>query len=281
MKLTICPLLAMLVLTPLLSVGVVMAGNDDGNNVEIGIDYVMNYAPLGLWWIGNLDNVGTDAQGWYNVLGNQGFTQVFNNGNQSADESHFERSDDTDWADNIDFAYFAGHGNSTGILFATNNPNHIASYDQMTLGDQDLEWLFLKSCEVLAYSTRWQWCNIFASYGLHGMTGFETIAIDTTGLGSMFACCLTGTGGYSLMSIGEAWAYATEQDQPSTYEQETYPFETIYLRAAILCRAQYDPVMGILTLNYADEYLPGYSGGMYPDPDPMFIGNYFYDSWYL
>jgi len=268
MKLIGYPLLTILVLASLLSVGVVMAGNDDGNNVEIGIEYIMDYAPLGIWWIPNLDNTGLDAQGWYNVLGNQGFTPVFNNGNQSADESHFERSDDADWADNVDFAYFAGHGNSTGFLFATNNPNHLASYDQMTLGDQDLEWLFVSACSVLQYSTRWQWCNIFASYGLHGMTGFDTSMPDTPTLGSLFAYYLTGTNGFPLRSIGDAWKHATIDD-----------IDDGDIYAAILCRAQYDPVTGILTFNYYDEQMPGYGSGMYPDPDPMFIGNYYYENW--
>ncbi len=265
--------MTLLLLSMLSAAPMVAGGNDDANNREIGIEHIQDYAPVNL---PDLHYTDEDAQGWYNVLGNLGFTCSFNNANQSANESHFERPNDADWADNVDFAYFSGHGYSDGFYFSTNNPNHIASYDQMTLGDSDLEWLFLSACQVLQSPTWNQWKAIFASNGLHGMTGFHSVMQDTQNLGSLFAYYLTGTNGYSLCSIGDAWLYATHDDQPS--QVYVYGVGWIQIRSAILCRAEYDPIIGIITFNYYDEYLPGYGSGMYSDPGPYSINWWYYET---
>ncbi len=96
-----------LVLLMFIPVSIVQAA-DDTNIKEVGVEWALDYAPCGQ---GNLINTKADAEGFYNGLGNIGWTKVFNYGNGAAWESDFEKESvggsDTYYGDAVDFAYLS------------------------------------------------------------------------------------------------------------------------------------------------------------------------------
>lgn len=203
---------------------------DDANNREVGVEWVWNYASCG---IGSVYNTGTDAQGFYNALGNIGWTRVFNWGNGNAWESDFEKASvggsDNFYADAVDFAYFAGHGSPSAFYFGTPHDGDGAwtcrvHTSEASWGETDLEWLVLKACQTLQFSNwgvfdRWR----PAFQGLHQILGYDTIAYDTTNTGSTFVKHMTGywTGFWFWQTwhppkqIKNAWWQANIDTQPS------------------------------------------------------------------
>ncbi len=211
-----------LVLPMVMPVSIVQAA-DDANIREVGVEWAQNYAPCG---IGSVYNTGTDAQNFYNALGNKGWTKVFNYGDSLAWESDFEKASvggsDTVYADAVDFLYFAGHGSTDSFWFGTpHDGNGVlpcrVHTSEASWGETDLEWLVLKACQTLQYSaggvfTRWR----PAFQGLHLILGYDTNAYDDTNTGRNFAYYMTRPwwlGG--AQNIKNAWFSANIDSQPS------------------------------------------------------------------
>ena len=263
------------------------AGNDDNNHKEIGVEWVNDYSEPG--W-DNLQWSDDNAEGFYNVLVNKGFTGKFHYGNRLAWESDFEKAsvggNDDYYVDNVDFVYFSGHGNSSSFLFGRNKDgeypggdyHYQVHYTEADWGDKDLEWIFISACEVLEqYPTEWN-PAFHSPKTLHGMTGFHTSLADTDDvgeLGEVFAKFLTGDYG-PAGSIYESWYSATTQ-VGLTGDGEVWA--AIY---AVKVWYHPPPPQPEFERYYWNEYLPSYGDGMYsdpPSPQPGLTITIKYDKW--
>lgn len=125
---------------------------------------------------------------------------------------------DKQWADNVDLAWFTGHGSERGWL-AYNQK--VARYDGgMSLGDGDLEYLTVAACNVLSLfsagglSTVDRWGRIFD--GLHMMFGYSTVSYTSDWEGYLLGKYLWGLDGGPLRSAESAWSWAAYESQPSS-----------------------------------------------------------------
>jgi hypothetical protein len=218
----------------------------------VGVEWVTDYSAVGK------DNVAHRkpcAEGFYNTIisAHPDWVGRFNQGNANAWEEHFKRTSkggtDDDWVDNVDFAYFAGHGAADGIL-----PTNVGrgggftfgvnAHDDWVLsaapfnreprwGDKYLNWIVLDVCSALApksdgdgvdYTLCERWANSDVMHGLHYILGFRTLATDSDNRGMIFAEYLTGKRGGKNHTVREAWIKATKDTE--------YPeYKGAYLRA--------------------------------------------------
>lgn len=229
---------------------------DNANNREVGVEWVNDY----YGWASTLSQCDDDAVGFYNTMGAKGWTQRWNWGDSNAWEQDFKEPSkpgggtDTTYADNVDFAYFSGHGNANGFYFGTTIDDHGLSNTDAIWGNKDLEWIALSSCLVLNYSaggvfSRWGW-PVFQ--GLHGICGMDTVMSDTPNQGAYFARFMTGDWNYpswgARLPVREAWRQAAWWALPA---------------------GQYCAILGASRTG-ADtwnEYLDGY-GPVVADPTP-------------
>jgi len=136
-------LLAILTLFPFVNTAI--AGNDDADQKEVGVEWVeIYYSGTNLTWQNEA------AEGFYNRLGEIGWTKRFDYGNDLAWESDFEKSavggKDYLFIDTVDFAWFGGHGDSVEFAFSTNRDGdgvypYVVYYPEACWGDLDLEWI--------------------------------------------------------------------------------------------------------------------------------------------
>ncbi len=187
------------IITGILFVGIVQAGTDDSNLKEVGIEFIQIYSPIA----GNLVSCPSDARGFYNALGSIGWTKKFEREDNAACEKHFKFQSlggvDYQWTDDIDFAFFCGHGQREGneawILFTSACDDQWLKNKEVVWGDKDLEWITLDACSVLNNGDgkvfqRWgrTWSgsptNVFS--GLHMIQGFGTIINDHPDRGRLF-----------------------------------------------------------------------------------------------
>lgn len=128
--------------------------------------------------------------------------------------------------DNADLTLYIGHGWPGGFTFDNDaqTDGALRHTDGARWGNQDLEWLALVSCQVLAYDAPdsggyWyqRWGQEFD--GLHMILGFQTNAYDWSGFGNRFADWMLGRnlGFVTLpaLPIRVAWFQATKEQQPS------------------------------------------------------------------
>jgi hypothetical protein len=161
------------------------------------------------------------------------------------------------YADNVDIAFFAGHGSPNGPFFGVaNRDDGQAKPNEVRLGNKDLEWIAWHACSTLANlpgnSAVNRWRNAFQ--GLHYILGFSTTAWtcgDT--LGRRFAQLLNAG-----WRVRDAWIRASIESQPSGTR-------TAYIRADL-----YEPTRTggrVRVTNTYNDHLWGH-GYVSPDPDP-------------
>jgi len=176
-------------------------------------------------------DLGAGIQGGFGVrMAQGGVTSRFNYACQSSWEKDFrENGLDYQVVDDVDLALYIGHGWPGGFTFdnATKDDDalrHNESAGTVRWGNQDLEWLALVSCQVLARDAPssgglWyqRWGQEFD--GLHMILGFHTNAYDQSGFGGRFADWMMGRkiGLVTLppLPIRAAWFQATKEEQPS------------------------------------------------------------------
>lgn len=256
---------------------------------RVGVEWVTNYSAVGKPNVNNRDD---NAQGFYNIIkAHPDWDGMFEVGNASAWEKHFKRPSlgglDGDWIDNVDFAFFSGHGAGEGTVYGSTgvgrgggftfgvNANDdwvlssIPSLQEPQWGDDRLEWIVLDVCSALAklsdgdgveHSLNDRWRNADVMHGLHYILGFRSAATDSGSRGRIFAEYLTGARDGINHTVRTAWRKATE-DTEGTY----YPAEGAYLRATSAGSDTYD--------DHIYEY-----GSVSSDPDPATQG-YGYSSW--
>ncbi len=237
----------------LLNVGFSYAGDDDTNTKEVGVEWVNNYHGQPGW--GDLTMCDDDAGGFRSTLVAQGFTGSWNFGDDNAWEMDFERQDlggrDQTRADDVDFVYFAGHGQSDSFRFGVNHDGNGVDtlqlrFSEAQWGDRDLEWVTLSACSVLNFATITNWRPVFDTY-LHGICGFHTAMADTDDLGRLFAEYLTNVRG--PYQIREAWTRATQADP----HQASSVYAACYRR--INLNSYGDPIY-----DFGNDWASGYMG---------------------
>ena len=186
----------------------------------IGIEWINEYHGLQA----NLGNRQACAEGFYNTLSG---VRKFNFGNDLAWDQDFEESGvgnppsgtDTNWVDNVDIAYFAGHGGVRGGYFGREDRDSgVTDAFEVRLGNKDLEWMVFDACDVLFQGFVFQrWSNAFV--GLHFMLGFANTAHDDDKRGRYFADRLNNG-----WRVRDAWVSACE-------ETEDWDTDWAYLRA--------------------------------------------------
>lgn len=175
------------------------------NAYEVGVEWTNTYGfdyndpDEGLIHFGHLSGCDDDSTDFYNKLGNDGWSKDFNWGDYAAYEEDFKKvslgGTDSDWIDEVDFAFYAGHGYPTGFYFNNNHDDKklggIDTHHDAEWGDLDLEWIALACCEVLKNSDddgewyeRWGY-EVFK--GLHQIEGFDTSVSDDPNHGEIFA----------------------------------------------------------------------------------------------
>ena len=245
-----------------LAVGVAVAfllpaftANDDANLKEVGVEWVNQYNGTNP----NLSACDDDAVGFYNTIGSKGWTKSFNWGDNNAWEQDFKSpekpggGDDVSYIDNVDFAYFSGHGSPTGIYDGTTIDDTKLANTDAVWGDKDLEWITLSACQTLqdpGMFDRWGW-PVFK--GLHMILGMHTVMSDTPDAGTYFVRLMTGDAAYPAFgtkyTIKEAWRLACWNALPA---------------------GQYCAMLGAAGSggDSWNDYLPGY-GSQVPDPYPI------------
>jgi hypothetical protein len=132
------------------------------------------------------------AIGFRNVMAAHGVGIAFDWRGYGAWESDFKSASlgggDASYVDNVDAAWYTGHGWPGGFTFKGNHTDTSIVPGDAKWGDRDLEWMQLESCQVLAdTSGTWdyfsRWGPVFN--GLHILNGFHTNAY----------CISGGTGG--------------------------------------------------------------------------------------
>jgi hypothetical protein len=138
-------------------------------------------------------------------------------GNDDANENHWKDSDyggqDYDYIDETHFAFFSGHGGSTGIEFSDGLSSTVLTYDESLWGNTRVDWIALAACNVLNESSHQNWESAFK--GLHSIVGWDTISLAHDDFGWRFAYYLK-QGDYS---IWESWQRAANY---CIWEQNKY-----------------------------------------------------------
>lgn len=181
----------------------------------IGIEWVQKYHGRA----SDLSNTQAQAEGFYNTL--QG-TRSFNWGDDLAWDQDFEEQgagspatgSDTSWIDNVDIAFFSGHGSSQGPFFGRSNlDSGTATPGEARWGNRQLEWIAFDACEILQWDgvfNRWGW-PVFC--GLHYILGFHTTCGDESKRGRYFADGLNNG-----MTVRLAWIHACQETEGSDTE---------------------------------------------------------------
>ena len=187
---------------------------------------------------------------------------------------------DYNYIDDVDFAYFSGHGYYDYFPFNVDADNN--DYDwrvhntEVSWGDKDLEWIVISSCVVLNHNPqgyqnvikRWG-RDVF--HGLHAILGFHSCAIDKMmsgpwaiypSPGEMFVHTMIGdvTGDYER--IGESWELMTDE-----WQGQGHPYGDVWgAMLGQVKRVRVAPREYLDIIGYKD-YLPGY-GYVMDDMDP-------------
>lgn len=208
----------------------------------VGVEWVEDYSAVGKWSPPCRDDC---AIGFYNTIcAYSDWNGKFNKGNADAWEEHFKRPSmggtDDSWVDDVDFAYFSGHGAGEGTIAGSTGVGRgggftfgVNAHDDWFLaaipgnrepqwGNKNLEWIVLDVCSALArksdgdgveYTLCERWANSEVMHGLHYILGFRDPAHDSCDRGTIFAEYLTGLRDGTKYTVREAWRKATEDTE--------------------------------------------------------------------
>lgn len=180
---------------------------------EVGIEWVKNYhGNCGA----NLTNTQAQAEGFYNEIAKPPASAIrkFNYGDDLAWDRDFQDNDvdpngtDHRYIDNVDIAFFSGHGGPNGPCFGrTDLDDGRARPDEILWGNRDLEWIVFDACELLARPyPAGRWRRVFK--GLHYILGFKTGCHDERHRGRRFAYWLN-----RRMTVRGAWMRACKETE--------------------------------------------------------------------
>lgn len=162
----------------------------DDEDPYVGVEWCNIYNTPGL---PNISGTNNSAKGFKDAIrALPGWSSRFDWGNAAAWEQDFKFASapgggtDAFWADNVHFAFFAGHGSSGRFWFGSTVDDHEMRAQDARWGDGSLNWIVLHACETMRANFEWDvWCDAFE--GLHQMFGFHTTTEGSTPpLGSRF-----------------------------------------------------------------------------------------------
>ncbi|MBP2145075.1 hypothetical protein J2129_000529 [Methanofollis sp. W23] len=181
--------------------GTIKGTGDDGGAPEVGVEWVTS---------GGLVNSDDSAEGFYNTLGNAGWTRKFNKGDASTSESHFEyfNGGDRNYIDGVDIAFFQGHGSDQHINLGTYGKD-VFFRSEIEWGDYDLEWIALHSCSGTKEPGNFKGSH-YGLNGVHFICGFETTSYNYAEDGPSFAERLLDS-----ENVPIAWYHAMDETHPS------------------------------------------------------------------
>lgn len=240
MAMTTSMVLLMVVLVALLGFAAPAAQDsalpvDEGPATAADEEALLSEWPLevAVEWIGDVpgtsyDLLGADdyAYGLWNRLRSYNWCNFSGNdcyiwGNANAWEEDFKRHDrggtNDYWVDDVDLAFYIGHGNPSYFTFdtpygaGTHDDRYLTYQDaRLAWGNNDLEWMALLSCQVLADSHELDW--VWTMDRLHLLLGFQTNAwiwhypTTANNFGYLFAKYITWN-----WTLPEAWFVASDQ----------------------------------------------------------------------
>ncbi|MBN1148647.1 MAG: hypothetical protein JXA78_15415 [Anaerolineales bacterium] len=166
---------------------------------------------------------------------------TFNWGEQDAWERDFRdftktiwfspHGDDNRWVDNVDLAFFSGHGDPNGPVFSSNLDARNFSPSSALWGDRDLEWIVFSACNVLSGGSMGsyradavaRWKEAFA--GLHMILGYASPTAEDAEEGWHFANYMLGSPAYGkpAYKIRHAWVLAANDTQKSPISENSSP----------------------------------------------------------
>jgi hypothetical protein len=165
---------------------------DDPNDPYVGVEWCNLYH--GTPGLPDISGTRESARGFKDYIqGLPNWSSRFDWGNDAAWEQDFKFTDapgggtDSYWADNVDFAFFAGHGGPGSFFFGSTVDDHEMRAEDAKWGDKRVNWVVLHACETMRANFGWTvWCDAFT--GLHQMFGFHTVTEGSTPpLGTRFA----------------------------------------------------------------------------------------------
>lgn len=177
---------------------------------RVGVDWVNEYHGRAEG-LKNRDNC---AEGFYNHIN---AVKVYDWGDDNAWDTDFEQSgagtpssgSDVLYADNVDLAYFAGHGY---LYFGvTGHDDGWADPSEIRLGDRQCKYLVCDSCSALEGDAIGRWRNSFK--GLRAMFGFHNEAHDEKDRGKKFAHYLNDD-----HYMDNAWKWACQETESGDTE---------------------------------------------------------------
>lgn len=198
---------------------------EEGPDPYVGVEWCNVYGSPGLPHISGTDK---SAKGFKDgVAALPGWSSRFDWGNGSAWEQDFKMAGapgggtDAFWADNVHFAFFAGHGSSGRFWFGSTVDDHEMRAEDARWGDGHLNWIVLHACQTMRSNFEWTvWCDAFN--GLHQMFGFHTNTQGSTPpLGTRFAFWSQfkiWPWSSSLFDLRTAWRIACQECYDSSRE---------------------------------------------------------------
>lgn len=211
----------------------------DDSALEVGVWYVVDYPPAGSGG-SDLPATAPDALGLRDRLTQRYYpfapfeffptprwTAPYVYGSTSAWESDWTTNEES-YVDNVDLAYFAGHGSTQGFYFGvggnTHNDNVATAEDaQNRWGTKDNDWIGIAACNVLddPYSNLQRWAR--AMNGTRLIMGMKTVMADVDFGASLGWHMRWGN------SMAQAWFKATNEKLPSSQisrilGEETYNY---------------------------------------------------------
>lgn len=197
---------------------------DDGA-LEVGVWYVVDYPPAGAGGA-DLPATAPDALGLRNRLTQQYYpffpfeffptprwSSLYTYSNGSAWETDWGVNEEF-YIDNVDYAYFAGHGSTAGIYFGVGGNTHndsvaTAEDAQYRWGTRDNDWIGLAACNVLddPLSNLQRWAQ--AMNGTRLLMGMKTVMSDTD-LGAAVGWHMRWNN-----SMAQAWFKAVNEKLPN------------------------------------------------------------------
>jgi hypothetical protein len=176
----------------------------------------------------DLDAPHYSSTGFSSVFGSKGVPVAFkwtgtNSWEQDFRDTATAGGDDSDWVDNVDLAWYTGHGWPGGFTFdnTTMADGSIVPADARW-GQRDLEWLMIESCQVLNYDGGAVWNRWGPRFDrLHLLNGFHTNAAAISvanGTAGRFAKYLfPSSNGFPIpaLKVRQAWAQMAIELEPS------------------------------------------------------------------
>ncbi len=124
---------------------------------------------------------------------------------------------DSSWTDDVDMAYWQGHGTPTGFMFdgCSNVNDDFMANTEARWGNKDVEWISLFTCNILKGTSGnqawWQrWGN--ALHGVHQINSFATVSYHSSDHGTQYGEYLLRN---NPKTVKNAWAWASIDDQGS------------------------------------------------------------------